>query len=93
MRLSLQEIAAIKKCVADFDPDAKVYLYGSRTKDELKGGDIDLLLLSQKIHLMEKIKLKIKLYDALGEQKIDILIPSKSNEAFVTAALREGILL
>lgn len=93
MRLSQQEIKAIKNSVHAFDENAKVYLYGSRTKDYLRGGDIDLLILSDKIHLMEKIRLKLKLYDALGEQKIDILVPNADNQAFVEAAISEGILL
>jgi len=93
MRLTLQETTSIKKSVRAFDPEAKVYLFGSRVRDDLKGGDIDLLVLSDKISLEEKIKLKLKLYDVLGEQKIDILIPNESNQLFVQMALDEGILL
>jgi predicted nucleotidyltransferase len=93
MRLTTNEISAIKNCISEFDPVAKIYLYGSRTRNNAKGGDIDLLILTDKIHLEEKIKLKLKLYDALGEQKIDILIPNEENKAFVELALKNGILL
>lgn len=93
MRLSTDEIRAIKKCIAEFDPDAPVYLFGSRTRDDLRGGDIDLLVLSDNMDLETKIRLKLKLYDAIGEQKIDIITPDESNEAFVAMALEEGVLL
>lgn len=93
MRLTPKEISSIKTCIKEFDPAAKVYLFGSRTRDNEKGGDIDLLIITDKIHLEEKIKLKLKLYDALGEQKIDILIPDKENKSFVELVLKDGILL
>lgn len=59
----------------------------------MRGGDIDLLIISKKITFPEKIQLKLKLYDAIGEQKIDIVIPNENNQAFVAMALQEGILL
>ena len=93
MRLTPQQIAAIKNCVNGFDPLAKIYLFGSRTDDRKKGGDIDLLIFSEKIQLEQLIKLKLKLYDALGEQKIDIVIPDDSNQAFVDVIKKEAILL
>lgn len=93
MRLTPNEVLAIKKCIHEFDPEAIVYLFGSRARDQEKGGDIDLLLLSDKIDFEKKIKLKLKLYDAIGEQKIDILIPDEDNKAFVELVLKDGILL
>ncbi len=93
MRISTLEANTLKKIIQDFDPDANIYLFGSRTRDDLKGGDIDLLVMSSKIGIEEKIKLKLKLYDALGEQKIDIVVPDETNNAFVQLAINEGILL
>ena len=93
MRLKEEEISAIKQVIHQFDPDAPIYLFGSRVDDARRGGDIDLLVLSEKISLEDKIKLKVMLYEQLGEQKIDIVLPSKSNEAFVNLAKKEGILL
>lgn len=93
MRLTANEISAIKKCVQEFDPNAKIYLFGSRARDDLKGGDIDLLIMTDKIDLDNKIKLKLKLYDSLGEQKIDLLIPDEGNKVFVEFVLKGGILL
>lgn len=93
MRLSPFEITTIKQCVTAIDPAAQVYLFGSRVHDHLKGGDIDLLVISNKISLMDKIHIKQQICDAIGEQKIDLVIPNPSNQAFVKMAMQEGILL
>ena len=41
-RLSIQERAALKEALSDFQ--GEVFLFGSRLDDQLKGGDIDILL-------------------------------------------------
>lgn len=43
MRLTPEEVAAIKAAAAEaFGPDAIVRLFGSRVRNDLRGGDIDL---------------------------------------------------
>ena len=61
--------------------------------DDKKGGDIDLLVLSQKITEQDRRKIKLSLYDALGEQKIDLLIAADTSKPFVRIALENGVLL
>jgi hypothetical protein len=39
---------------------------------------------SKKISLKNKISIKIKLYDLIGEQKIDIVTPTEDNQTFIT---------
>ena len=46
MRLAESEQGSIVTAVLAFDASAEIYLFGSRTKDELRGGDIDLLVVS-----------------------------------------------
>jgi len=56
MRLSEEEVNIIKNVTTNFDKEVKIILFGSRADDNSKGGDIDLLVLSKKASLREKIK-------------------------------------
>lgn len=93
MRLKELEINAIKNAVREFDEDAKIYLYGSRTDDSKKGGDIDLLIISDKIKTKEVRKIRLKIFDIIGEQKIDIISTPTINSAFTEYAFKSGIRL
>jgi predicted nucleotidyltransferase len=74
MRLSGEQAKTIRNCVLRFDPGAEVFLFGSRTDDTRRGGDIDLLIVSRRIGLRERLRLQNALQDALGLQKIDLVI-------------------
>ncbi len=94
MRLSEWERHQIRNAAIAMDPLARVFLYGSRTKSELKGGDIDLLVLSEKLQFRDKVTLLITLKAALGDQKIDLLIKRKeeaSSDPFIAQVLAEAI--
>lgn len=93
MRLKETEVRAIVDSVKDLDKDANVYLFGSRTDDSKRGGDIDLLVISQKLGYEDNIKIRQRLYEKLGEQKIHIIIAKNTKNAFVKCAYKEGILL
>ncbi|MGH2575958.1 MAG: nucleotidyltransferase domain-containing protein [Ignavibacteria bacterium] len=91
MRLKENELSAIKKTISGFDPKAKIFLFGSRTDDEKKGGDIDVLILSEKINLGDKIKILKTLNNSIGEQKIDIVIAKDDSKPFIKLALEKGV--
>ncbi len=74
MRLSEKARALFKEIVARKDPQAELYLYGSRVDDALRGGDIDFLIVSERLKLRDKLDILVQMKDALGDQKIDILI-------------------
>ncbi len=101
MRLTQFEILQIKKLVSYyFGANAKVYLFGSRTDDTKKGGDIDLLIQLNEEQTARDIMLKkaaflSKLEMRLGEQKIDLLIKTNKNDhlSIVKTALKTGIML
>jgi predicted nucleotidyltransferase len=73
------------------DTEAMLWLFGSRTDDTKKGGDIDIAILSPKIDLMKKIQIRRDILDKIGEQKIDIIISQNGSEPFFRLAQETGI--
>ncbi|MBC8186514.1 nucleotidyltransferase domain-containing protein [candidate division KSB1 bacterium] len=82
MRLKQFEIDAIKSSLKQFDNNAKVYLFGSRIDDSKRGGDIDLLIISDKIDFDKKLKLLIKIKQLIAEQKIDLVVAKNLKNSF-----------
>ena len=74
MRLSPNEISAIKKTILGIDAAAVIYLFGSRVQDDLKGGDIDLVVLSTKLSFTNKLDILAEIKSLIGDQKIDLRI-------------------
>ncbi len=78
MRLTPQAITIIRQAVADIaGDDAQVSLFGSRTDDHARGGDIDLLIelprpVEAPAWLSARLSSRISL--RLRGQKIDVLI-------------------
>ncbi len=70
-----------------------IYLFGSRVDDTAKGGDIDLLVISEKINLMAKLDILAQLHQKLGERKIDIAIYPNATRPFPRMAMQEGVRL
>ena len=93
MRLAPNQLQAIKEVISASDPEAEIFLFGSRTDDAKRGGDIDLLIMSTKIGFDERRRLKLKLLDRLGQQKIDIVVAKDESRPFVRIARREGVKL
>jgi predicted nucleotidyltransferase len=93
MRISKNEIKAIKESVNSLDKGAEIYLFGSRNVDLAKGGDIDLLIISEKLSYDDTIRIRKILYEKLEEQKIHIIIAQDTTDPFVKIAYREGVLM
>lgn len=93
MRLNQYEIQSIKDVVYSLDSNARIYLFGSRVDDDKRGGDIDLLIMSEKLTGRNVRKVRLALYDRIGEQKIDIIIASDLRKPFTRLAVEEGVLL
>jgi hypothetical protein len=79
MRLSDEQRRVIKQAArACFGADAAVRLFGSRTDDNKRGGDIDLLintsLADPDAVVRAEIAFKVQVQGALGEQRIDLLV-------------------
>ncbi len=93
MRLTPRQAQSIKEVIQQFDADAEIFLFGSRTDDAARGGDIDLLIFSQSINVQQKIELKLRLIDQLGPQKIDLVIAHDEQRPFVRLARSAGVRL
>lgn len=93
MRLTASEKTAIKSVVFAFDPLAQVYLFGSRVDDAKRGGDIDLLVLSDVLTTGDRGNIRWRLCEEIGEQKIDILIANDITDPFVAIAYKSGVRL
>jgi len=93
IRLKSFEINTIKQVIHDLDSEAKIYVFGSRTNINAKGGDIDLLIFSQHLDYEDKLRIKMKLFEQMEEQKIDIVMAKNTDDPFVKIALEHAVLL
>ena len=94
MRLTKTEITMIKKAFHETFEDGKIYLFGSRVDDSVRGGDIDLYLVPKvkfDNEQQRKIKFLIKLDEYIGEQKIDVVIAKDKNRLIEQEALKYGV--
>ena len=91
MRLRKSEKESIIKAIKNIDPDSRIYLFGSRVHDDRKGGDIDILVMSEKITFDDKMAIKKKVYSEIEEQKIDIIVSKSGDEPFVKMIFEQGI--
>jgi predicted nucleotidyltransferase len=95
--LTEKEIDSIRKETETcFGEASKVFLFGSRTNDNKKGGDIDLYVQPEKQDDLfnKKVRMLTILYETIGEQKIDIIVQYQGQKRLIDEiALKEGILL
>ena len=95
MRITENQKNVIIDAVKNSDPNAKVWLFGSRVDDSKKGGDIDIAIFSEIINknVMQEIEIRRFICDRIGEQKIDIVTTNSGKEAIFRLAVEEGIQL
>ena len=100
MRLTTAEVADIAAAAkASLPPGTRVSLFGSRTDDARRGGDIDLLVeTATAMDAGQLFKLNIQftgqLYWHMGERRIDVLmVPAGAEDTrlIVTQARRQAI--
>jgi len=101
MRLSKSEISIIKLVACEvWGAKTMIYLFGSRTDDSKKGGDIDLFVdleeeWEPKRIMLQKAEFLGKLDFLLGEQKIDLLVRTHYNNhlPIIKTAQKMGVAL
>lgn len=93
MRLTKEQREQICAVVRHFDAGAEIRLFGSLLNDDARGGDIDLLIISQHIGLHEKLQIRTRLKDIFGNRKIDLLITPLPTTAFERHAMENSAIL
>jgi predicted nucleotidyltransferase len=98
MRISEKEIELIKNlAVKSFGKNTKVFLFGSRTADNKRGGDIDLFITNNeksKLTFLAKIDFLTELKILIGEQKIDVVLDNETaimKKQFYQSVRKEAI--
>lgn len=97
MRLTPETRRVIKELVLDiFGANATVRVFGSRTNDAARGGDIDLLVeCSEQVkdRLKKTLTLTARLQLRLGDQKIDVIVadPRTRPQSVHEVARRTGL--
>jgi predicted nucleotidyltransferase len=100
MRLSTFEQSAIASAArAVLPPGSSVKLFGSRTDDSRRGGDIDLLVeppdqLDAGAEVELRTRFAARMYREMGERRIDILVVpanAQDDRLIVAEARRQAI--
>lgn len=94
MRLETEQINCLKNTLEMLASDARLYLFGSRVDDSKRGGDIDLLIVSEKLTKKDIRILRIEFFKHFGEQKLDIVLDNGAlQDPFVKHILQKAVLL
>lgn len=91
MRLSREEREAIVRAVTSVDEKADVYVFGSRTDDAARGGDIDILVLSDTVTFDDKLTIKRRLFEDMEEQRVDIVVVRDWEDPFVRMIRKNAV--
>ena len=99
MRLTPEEVTAIKAAVADaFGAGTVIRLFGGRVDDTLRGGDIDLHVELDSVddEWLAKSAFENHLFKHIEPQKVDLIITRRNGRpprGFERIAYRDGIIL
>ena len=94
MRLTPQHIETIKGTAALFwGEDAGVLVFGSRLHDQQRGGDLDLYIETAQPDLLQTIRCKVLLQDAL-DLPVDLVVKPVGDQSPISKiAKAEGVRL
>jgi len=95
MRLTAGEITAIREEIGRLDTKAEVYLYGSRVDDTARGGDVDLLVVSDTLSFRDVLRLRTGILDRIGWQQLDLVVRRRDqlDEPLAAMAQETGVKL
>ena len=93
MRLTPAETHAIREEVDRFDPSAEVSLFGSRTDDAARGGDVDLWVVSPSIGEEDALRLKVRIRARLDGRRVDLIVNAGQDHPLALVVAETGIRL
>jgi predicted nucleotidyltransferase len=94
MRLGQEQIALLKNKLKTLSLNAKIYLFGSRVDDTKRGGDIDLLVVSDELTKKDLRILRVEFFKHFGEQKLDIILDNgEFKNPFTRHIFQKAVLL
>ena len=99
MRLTDRQKERIRETAAEcFGSTVEVMVFGSRVDDSARGGDIDLLIITDtdgRSARSAKIRFLVKLKQRIGDRHIDVVLqtPDTKESSIHAVAKREGVLL
>jgi len=94
MRLTPEQTRVIKTAVArELNPDARVWLFGSRVKDDKRGGDVDLYVETRHADLLRELRCKIAIEEAVDLHVDLVIAPPGDDRPISRIARSEGIRL
>lgn len=101
MRLTQNHVQILKNISEEvFSSKARLFLFGSRTDDQQRGGDIDLyvtgLMLNTEERLDAQLDFLVKAKQQLGDQRIDLIFEPRSDQPLLPIHLiaqQTGVLL
>jgi predicted nucleotidyltransferase len=88
-RLNINEIAH-----RHFGQNCSTFLFGSRARDDLRGGDIDLLIETgsdKPVQYAKKLAFRSELKCRIGDQKIDVLFAVPNDERPIIREAKKGM--
>ena len=99
MRITPEQVRVIRQGAAEFAGEqARVWLFGSRVRDDARGGDVDLMLeLDEAVAEPAQLaaRLAVRVSRAMNGRKVDVLVkaPNLLLLPIHSVALAEGIRL
>ncbi len=92
MRIKPEIKIFIKETASKLFPEAELYLFGSRVNDRGRGGDIDILILSER-RIDNKLlrEFRIKFYKIFGWQKIDLVNLTRDDKSTFRKLIQTNI--
>lgn len=82
VRITVKQALSIRNAIEEAVPEAEPFLFGSRTDNSSRGGDIDILLLTdQKLPLSKLLRIRRIILQKIGDQKLDLVNFSRDSDS------------